>query len=125
MKHFGSANARTYFLCSAIFNAVFAQNEAIPNDDEIVGWMEGPKGRGTTQIIVSCAITLFFCAWTALHPNIEPIEVRINGLESDSKLLGMVTWALITLIAPEMTLSIALQQFLVSLNLCYVLTSFM
>lgn len=35
-------------------------------------WQSGPGSRGTLSLVLSCAITLFFCIWTAVHVNIEP-----------------------------------------------------
>ncbi|KAF4624523.1 hypothetical protein G7Y89_g13645 [Cudoniella acicularis] len=34
------------------------------------GWTSGPNGRGTTDIIYSCGITMFLCSWSVLCLNV-------------------------------------------------------
>lgn len=40
-------------------------------EPETSSWRAQPRGRGTFQIIVSCAVTLGLCVWTAIHPNVK------------------------------------------------------
>ncbi|KAL7276986.1 hypothetical protein RUND412_000023 [Rhizina undulata] len=35
-------------------------------------WVPAPPGRGTTDILLTCFLTLVICVWTALHLNTDP-----------------------------------------------------
>ncbi|OAX39404.1 hypothetical protein K503DRAFT_865460 [Rhizopogon vinicolor AM-OR11-026] len=63
--------------------------------------------RTLWDIIWSCAVTLFACAWTAIHPNIPGMDEGKVAIFS-RRLLIMA----IVLIAPEFIIAWAMRQFL-------------
>ncbi|KAK4443628.1 hypothetical protein QBC34DRAFT_498867 [Podospora aff. communis PSN243] len=71
-------------------------------NDEILGWVQEPDGRGTFSILKSCVITLVLCVYTALHLNIPP------GNSSATFLFWRKTkWILVGLFAPEILVYVA------------------
>jgi hypothetical protein len=62
--------------------------------------------RTLWDIIWSCAVTLFACTWTAIHPNIPGVDEGKLAIIS-RRLFIMV----IALIAPELIIALAAQQF--------------
>jgi hypothetical protein len=61
--------------------------------------------RTTSSIVRSCAITLFACAWTAVHPNLPgPDDSKLQIFGRRMRLVG------VTLLVPEYTLYWALTQ---------------
>ena len=79
-----------------------------------INYQHEPKTRGTVSLLLSCTVTLVLCVWTALHPNIEPLEFSRSKLAGASQLVGKVILGLTALVAPELVLSIALHQFLIA-----------
>lgn len=70
-----------------------------------VGCSWVPNDRNTTSLLQSCVITLLSCTWTVIHLNIPaPHESRFSFFKRKLK------WTVLTLIAPEITCSIALRQ---------------
>jgi hypothetical protein len=68
--------------------------------------------RTIFNIVWPCFLTMFLCAWTAVHPNIPgPDEGKLSILWTRLKLVG------ITLLAPEVTLFLALEQRSMAKNL--------
>ena len=78
-------------------------NESTGRSDP--AWVEGPTGRGTYEIIQSCAETLFLCGWTAVAINVHPSDSK--GLHG----LRRAWWMMITILAPEYVLWCAFDQF--------------
>lgn len=128
-------------LLSALFLLVFDQagaapaqsghlkNPTAPANDYEPGWVSAPKTRGTLGLIFSCVITLFLCAWTTIHVNIEPenevnktlsraFETVIPGFSrfglsrhierlTASRVVRKLGWACVTLVIPEGIMAIA------------------
>ena len=69
-------------------------------------WTSSASYRGTLDIIWSCVLTLTACIYTALHLNISPHTSK------QKQLWRKVGWAALTLIAPELVLYIAVEQFI-------------
>jgi hypothetical protein len=67
-------------------------------------WKEGPKERGTSELIFSCLATLFLCVWTAVHLNTRPNESEIQGIGR------RMVWMAIAAVAPEYVLYCAFDQ---------------
>lgn len=82
-------------------------NSTILKGTRILGWTSGPSFRGTGSILWSCLVTILATVYTAIHPNI-PIRHQSQW----QRLSTRVRWAVIALIAPEMILRLAIQQFL-------------
>ena len=62
--------------------------------------------RTLWEIILSCALTLFACTWTAVHPNIPGMKEGIVAITS-RRLFLMV----MALIAPELMVTWSARQF--------------
>ena len=72
----------------------------------ITGWISGPGGRGTIDIIWSSFLTIFLCTWTALCLNIpHPDANKLHRLCTKGK------WMLWAIIGPELVLAVAIGQF--------------
>jgi hypothetical protein len=39
-------------------------------NNERIGWVSEPTGRGTAGLIYNCLFTIFLCTWTAYHPDV-------------------------------------------------------
>ena len=69
------------------------------------GWVQGPTGRGTWEILYSNVLTLGLCVFTAIHLNIDPA-----GTTELQFWLHKCKWVVITLFFPEITLYTAGKQ---------------
>ena len=67
-------------------------------------WANNPSGRGTEDILYSCFSTLFLCAWTAFHPNIQFVDSTFWAL------LRRLRWMLVAIVLPEAVLFSACSQ---------------
>ncbi|KAK3986509.1 hypothetical protein QBC44DRAFT_383951 [Cladorrhinum sp. PSN332] len=79
-------------------------------------WVEEPKMRGTTSILWGCIVTLVACVYTALHLNI-PGRTKTEF----RKFVGKLKWLGICMIAPEVVLYLALDQFLKARDISHML----
>ena len=93
-------------------------NTTALHDIRAPAWVNNAELRGTASILFSCILTLFACIYKALHLNI-PNE----GAGFFWQLIGKVKWMLIALFAPEMTVWVALDQFLTAWELSRYLTA--
>jgi len=59
-------------------------------------WHAEPKTRGTSSILSSCLITLFFCIWTTVHLNL-PMHKK-----ESRQVYRKILWLVIGLLAPEL-----------------------
>ena len=46
------------------------------NGTNVQGWVPPPSGRGTFDILSTCALTIFLCCWTSVYPNIPAATDR-------------------------------------------------
>ncbi|KAI5819294.1 hypothetical protein BZA77DRAFT_276262 [Pyronema omphalodes] len=86
-------------------------------EPETTDWVDTPKERGTLTIIFSCGTALGLCVWTGVHLNVDPSAsggYKQSTIETVSRLLGKLVWALIALFAPDIVLTVAVHQFLVA-----------
>ena len=67
-------------------------------------WASNPSGRGTENILYSCFNTLFLCAWTAFHPNIQ------SAGSTSWAFLHRLKWMFIAIVLPETVLIAACGQ---------------
>jgi hypothetical protein len=66
------------------------------------GWVSQPDGRGTLDIIWSCASTLFICVWVMLHLNVPAVE------DSDFTLfIRRFKWFIWGILSPELVMLFA------------------
>jgi len=84
--------------------------------DGSVNFVSGPDVRGTMEIIWGSLFTLIACTWTIHHPNVpEQRDDRDPGWKGDLWWGLKSTWesaklALVTVLAPELIISIAWDQ---------------
>ncbi|KAI5924203.1 hypothetical protein F4810DRAFT_149801 [Camillea tinctor] len=81
-------------------------------------WVDDVGFRGTSGLVVSCVGTLLACVYTALHLNV----LRKSGLLSVVK--AKTKWVAIALMAPELVLYMAAQQFIEARELVKELNSY-
>ena len=74
-------------------------------------WREEPHFRGTFAILTSCVGTLLVCTWSALHDDIP------HGKSKIRRRLHQCVWLVMSLLAPELLLLIAFDQFWTAYNL--------
>lgn len=72
-----------------------------------VPWTSKPSGRGTLNIIYNSACTLALCVWNSVHLNIP--AVRENEWTTYRR---QAKWVIIALLAPELLVFTAFQQYL-------------
>jgi hypothetical protein len=69
------------------------------------GWKHPPDGRGTMNILNSCACTIFLCSWSSVTLNVpEPDQGNLGFL------LYKIRWQLFTIFFPEVIVAIAAEQ---------------
>ncbi|KIV95671.1 hypothetical protein PV10_03295 [Exophiala mesophila] len=72
----------------------------------VAGWVSGPDGRGTIDIVWGSFMTIFLCTWTAMCLNIaHPQDTKLQVL---SRKVKWMAWAIV---GPELVLSVAIGQF--------------
>ena len=69
------------------------------------GWKANPDGRGTLNIIWSCAVTVFLCCWTSVCVN---IPARTDGWFEQYR--DKFNLALLGLLGPEFLFLLAIGQ---------------
>lgn len=70
----------------------------------ISGWVPNPQYRGTSSVLWSCVLTVAACVYTALHLNVPENTTAWACLTLKAK------YALLAIIAPEITLFMAAAQ---------------
>lgn len=70
-----------------------------------LGWVAQPDGRGTFDIIQSCAFTIIICIWTSLCVN-----VGAPGETTRHQLIDKFNLACIGLLGPEFIIMLAIGQ---------------
>ena len=73
--------------------------------DEHTGFVSDPDGRGTLSLLLSCALTLVLCVWSALHLNIPR-----HGVTRREKLWTNIRWITAGIYAPELVVFTAWRQ---------------
>jgi hypothetical protein len=68
------------------------------------GWVSGPNGRGTWNLIISAFATILLCGWTAYHPNVKPNASELQRLRH------RLNWVLVAVVIPEVVIYCALEQ---------------
>jgi hypothetical protein len=86
---------------SAVNNSTFSNVTAV-----VTGWVSGPNGRGTMDIVWGSLVTIFLCTWTAVCLNIPHPE------DSNFKIvLRKAKWMFWACMGPELVLSVAIGQY--------------
>lgn len=72
----------------------------------VLGWVSGPSGRGTIDIIWGSFLTIFLCTWTAVCLNLpHPDDTKLQVLLRKAK------WMFWAIVGPELVLSVAIGQY--------------
>ena len=69
-------------------------------------WVPDPDNRGTWSLLYSCAFTLVLCVWTAIHLNVPSYQESLI-----SQWLRKLKWVLLAIIAPELGVYTAFEQY--------------
>lgn len=86
------------------------------NEIKIQQWMPPAKTRGTADILWTCIVTIILCIWTAVHMNVPaPEDTTIK------RVLRKAKWTVCGLLAPEILLYAAWNQFSRALALTRIL----
>jgi hypothetical protein len=83
------------------------------NVTQEVGSVPSPNSRGTFDIIWGCLTVLLICTYTVWHPNLpspSEREARWPDLTCLSAGVRQLRWMLITSIAPEITIAMAIED---------------
>ena len=72
-----------------------------------LNWESGPSGRGSADILYNSACTLALCVWNSVHLNIP--AVREDKWDTYRR---KIKWVIIALLAPELLVFTAFQQWL-------------
>lgn len=93
----------------AVFNPVCST----PTSEEPAHYVGSPNVRGTLDILWSSLFTIFACTWSVQHLNVpEQRDGRDPGWRGDiwwmlKGVLSKSKWMIITVIAPEVVFSLA------------------
>lgn len=71
----------------------------------IHGWVSGPDGRGTLDILWTCLVTLFLGSWSALFLNLPG-----DKSSKVSFLMNKGRWMIVVLLFPEMITGLSAEQ---------------
>lgn len=88
-------------------------------NEQRLGWVSEPEGRGTASLLLSCLFTVFICTWTALHMNVPD--------KNTSELrwfFNKVGWVITGVIAPEVVSMGAFYELYTSRDITKDLNSF-
>ncbi|KAF6817031.1 hypothetical protein CPLU01_13711 [Colletotrichum plurivorum] len=69
------------------------------------GWVPSPSTRGTWDIVLSCVVTLFACAYSVLHINI-PMDPNISAI-----FMTKVRWVVLAILFPDTIVVMAYAQY--------------
>ena len=82
------------------------QNFTALRTDIAPPWVPDPDNRGTWSLLYSCVFTLVLCVWTAIHLNIPSYQESLM-----SQWLRKLKWVLLAIIAPELGVYTACEQY--------------
>ena len=78
---------------------------------ERVGFEWGDNSRSTLTLLWSCLVTVFACTWTVIHLNMPASYDTFWSIAFRKSY-----WFLLTLVAPEVTVLVAFQQYLLCIE---------
>jgi hypothetical protein len=85
-------------------------NLAILRAEIAPAWTSSAKLRGTSDVLWSCLVTLIACIYTSIHLNVPQNKDGKDGRWV--LLMRHIGWAIVTLLAPELVIYMALSQYL-------------
>jgi hypothetical protein len=71
-------------------------------------WVSSPSGRGTWDLLYSCTFTIFLCVYSAIPLNVPPDESKFRFWLRKTK------WVFIAILAPELVVYTAFEQWLMA-----------
>jgi hypothetical protein len=88
-------------------SAAPVQTLTILDSEVSPAWVASPPGRCTWDILHGCVATLVLCVWNSIHINIAAFREPLWDT-----LLRKARWVIVALLAPEVIVFIAFQQWL-------------
>jgi hypothetical protein len=88
-------------------SAAPVQNLTILDSEVSPAWVPSPPGRCTWDILHGCVLTLVLCVWTSIHTNIPASKEPLRDT-----LFRKARWVIVALLAPEVVVFTAFQQWL-------------
>ena len=100
-------------LIYAFFNCSLCEDSGLLNIAmaERVGFEWGDNSRSTLTLLWSCLVTVFACTWTVIHLNMPASYDTFWSI-----VFRKSYWFLLTLVAPEVTVLVAFQQYLLCIE---------
>ncbi|KAH8757829.1 hypothetical protein F5882DRAFT_444439 [Hyaloscypha sp. PMI_1271] len=91
-------------------------------NDKHVGWVSAESGRSTSDILWSCFSILLVCTYKCFHFNVPSQEESEAGRFTRAwwwKLLKKLGWMTLNVLAPEIGIAIAMDQYLLAREQCH------
>lgn len=98
-------------LCVSALVAGANNTTSLPEKEHSVGWQSSPPRRGTWDIILSCAVTIFACTWSIQHLNVPGSQ---DG--TFKVLLRSCKWMIITIFFPEFIMAHAIFELMMAVQ---------
>lgn len=84
-------------------------NKTILNSEIAPAWSTTSNVRSTGSLLWTCVLTLFICVYTVIHINIPPPKET-----QFQQFLRKTKWVAISILAPELALAMAWQQWILA-----------
>ncbi|KIW27464.1 uncharacterized protein PV07_07198 [Cladophialophora immunda] len=93
--------------------AVSRSTSPLNKTQYVTGWKSEPDSRGTWTLLYSCLFTLFLCVYSAIH-----INIPARGDSGNAQFWRKVKWVVVAILAPEIVLYSAWQQYHLASSFC-------
>lgn len=93
-------------------------NKTLLNSEFAPPWATTSNIRSTASLLWTCVLTLAICVFTVIHINVPPPNET-----QYSHILRKTKWAFFAILAPELVLTMALQQWSSNNGIVHVLSS--
>jgi hypothetical protein len=107
-------------LASGLPARALAQNATV--NDKHVGWVSSGSGRSTSDILWSCFSILLVCVYKCIHFNVPSQKESEAGWFTWTwwwKWLKKIGWMMLIVLAPEIGVAIAMDQYLLARQQCH------
>jgi hypothetical protein len=107
-------------LASVLPARALAQNST--ESDKHVGWVSSSNGRSTSDILWSCFSILLVCTYKCIHFNVPSQKESEAGWFTWTwwrKWLKKIGWMMLIVLAPEIGVAIAMDQYLLAREQCH------
>lgn len=105
-----------YFLPVTYAYTTFQTNCTLPSASDKINYLQQPNTRGTLGILWSCLFTIISCTWAVQCPDLPTHRDKFDDGKWGSfkwgakKYLSLISWFLITMLAPEVLLGLYFAQ---------------